>query len=65
MRADLFQDEGLSSSQSSSVSHKRTGRPVVKPFDSQIPNVREIPSHNSESEPNQDSSGTIKRADSR
>ena len=25
-------------------------RPVVKPFDSQIPNVREIPSHSSESE---------------
>ena len=26
------------------------GRPVVKPFDSQIPNVRENPSHSSESE---------------
>ena len=32
-RAYHSQDEGLSSSQSSSVSHKRTGRPVVKPFD--------------------------------
>ena len=49
-RAYHSQDEGLSSSQSSSVSHDRTGRPVVKPFDSQIPNVREIPSHSSESE---------------
>ena len=44
------QDEGSSSSLSSSVSHDVTGRPVVKPFDSQIPNVREIPSHNSEIE---------------
>ena len=43
------QDEGLSSSQSSSVGH-RTGRHDVKQFDSQIPNVREIPSHSSESE---------------
>ena len=33
-------DEGLSSSQSSSVGH-RTGRTVVEQFDSQIPNVRE------------------------
>ena len=49
-RAYHSQDEGLSSSQSSSVSHDRTGRPVVKPFHSQIPNVREIPSHSSESE---------------
>ena len=37
-------------SQSSSVSHDRTVRYVVKPFDSQIPNVREIPSHSSQSE---------------
>ena len=44
------QDEGLSSSQSSSVGHDRTERPVVKPFDSQISSVREIPSHSSESE---------------
>ena len=49
-RASHSQDEGLSSSQSSSVSRDRTERPVVKPFDSQIPNVREIPSHSSESE---------------
>ena len=49
-RAYHSQDEGLSSSQSSSVSHCRTVRPVVKPFDSQIPNVREIPSHSSDSE---------------
>ena len=49
-RAYHSQDEGLSSSQSSSVSRDRTLRPVVKPFDSQIPNVREIPSHSSESE---------------
>ena len=28
----------------------RTGRPVVKQFDTQIPNVKEIPSHSSESE---------------
>ena len=48
-RAYHSQEEGLSSSLSSSVSHDRTGRSVVKPFDSQIPNVREIPSHNSES----------------
>ena len=40
----------MSSSLSSSVSHDRTGRPVVKPSDSQISTVREIPSHSSESE---------------
>ena len=49
-RAYHSQDEGLSSSLSSSVSHDRTERPVVKPFDTQIPYVREIPSHSSESE---------------
>ena len=49
-RACHSQDEGLSSSQSSSVCHDRTGRPVVKPFDSQIRNVQEIPIHNSERE---------------
>ena len=47
-------DESLLSSQSSSVGHVGTGRPVVKPFDSQISSVREsvreIPSHSSESE---------------
>ena len=48
-RAYHSQDEGLSSSQSSSVGH-RTERPVVTQFDSQIPNVREIPSHSSDSE---------------
>ena len=48
-RAYHSQDEGLSSSQSSSVGH-RTERPVVKQFDSQIPNVKEIPSNSSESE---------------
>ena len=48
-RAYHSEDEGLSSSQSSSVGH-RTERPVVKQFDSQIPNVRDISSHSSESE---------------
>ena len=42
-------DEGLSSSQSSSVGH-RTGRRIVEQFDTQTPNVREIPSHSSEIE---------------
>ena len=42
-------DECLSSRQSSSVGH-RTVRPVVEQFDSQIPNVREIPRHSSQSE---------------
>ena len=49
-RASHSQDEGLSSGQSSSVCHERTVRPVVKPFVSQIPNVRENPRHSSESE---------------
>ena len=40
-------DEGLSSSQSSSVGHVRTGRPV---FGSLIPNVRENPCRDSENE---------------
>ena len=44
------QEEGLSSSLSSSVSHDRTVRFVVKPFGSRIPYVREIPSHSSKSE---------------
>ena len=54
-RAYHSHDEGLSSSQSSSVGHS-TGRPVVEQFDSQISNVRENPSvreilsHSSESE---------------
>ena len=42
-------DEGLSSSQSSSVVH-RTGRLVHDQFDSLIPNVRENPRHSSENE---------------
>ena len=43
-------DEGLSSSQSSSVGHVRTGRPVADQFDSRIPNVRENPCRGSENE---------------
>ena len=43
-------DEGLSSSQSSSVGHVRTGRPVSDQFDSAIPNVRENPRRGSDSE---------------
>ena len=42
-------DEGLSSSQSSSVGH-RTGRLVADQFDSLISNVRENPSRGSENE---------------
>ena len=42
-------DEGLSSSQSSSVGH-RTGRPVADQFDSLISSVRENPSRDSENE---------------
>ena len=49
-RANHSQEEGLSSNLSSFVSHDRTGRPVVKPFDSQISSVRETPSHSTESE---------------
>ena len=49
-RAYHSQKEGWSSSQSSSVSHDRTGRPVVKPFDSQISSVQDIQRHSSESE---------------
>ena len=48
-RAYHSQDEGLSSSQSSSVGH-RTVRPVVEQLDSQIPNVREKPRRSSENE---------------
>ena len=49
-RAYHFLDEGLSSSQSSSVGH-RTGRPVVgDQFDSLISNVRENPRRSSENE---------------
>ena len=49
-RAHHSQDEGLSSSLSLSVSHDRTERPVVKPFESQISCVRKNPRHSSESE---------------
>ena len=48
-RAYHSHDEGLSSSQSSSVGH-RTGRPVVEQFGSQISNVRENPRRSSENE---------------
>ena len=48
-RAYHSHDEGLLSSQSSSVGY-RTGRPVVEQFDSQIRNVRENPRHSSENE---------------
>ena len=43
-------DETLSSSQSSSVGHVRTGRPVFDEFGSQISNVRENPRRDSENE---------------
>ena len=43
-------DEGLSSSQSSSVGHVRTGRLVASQFDSLIPNVTENPCRGSENE---------------
>ena len=43
-------DEGLSSSQPSSVGHVRTRRPVADQFDSLIPNVRENPCRGSENE---------------
>ena len=49
-RADHSQEEGLSSCLSSSVSHDRTVRPVVAPFDSQVSSVQEIQRHSSESE---------------
>ena len=43
-------EESLLSSQSLSVGHVRTGRPVSDQFDSLIPNVRENPRHSSEDE---------------
>ena len=43
-------DEGLSSSQSSSVGHVRTGRLVADQFDSLIPNFTENPCRGSENE---------------
>ena len=49
-RADHYQEEGLSCCLSSSVSHDRTVRPVVKPIDSQVSTVQEIQRHSSESE---------------
>ena len=48
-RAYHSHDEGLSSSQSSSVGH-RTGRPVVEQFNSLVSNVRENPRRSSENE---------------
>ena len=57
-------EERLLSSQSLSVGHVRTVRPVDM-FGSLISNVRENPCCDSENEQNQDSSGTTKRADSR
>ena len=54
MRAEdepiILKKKVLSSCLSSSVSHDRTGRPVVKPFDSQVSSVQEIQRHSSESE---------------
>ena len=49
-RADHSEEEGLSSSLSSSVSHDRTGRPTVCSFDSQVSSVQETRRHSSESE---------------
>ena len=61
-RQDFYSlDEGLSSSQSSSVGHVRTGRLVLG---SLIPNVRETPRRDFENE-QIDSSGTTERADPR
>ena len=48
-RAYHSHDEGLSTSQSSSVGH-RTGRPVGDQFDSLISNVKENPRRSSENE---------------
>ena len=64
-RADHSQEEGLSSCLSSSVSHDRTGRPVVKTFDSQVSSIQET-RHSSESEQMRILlEGPTKRADSR
>ena len=49
-RAEHSEEEGLSSCLSSSVSHDRTGRPVVAPLDSQVSSVQEIQRHSSENE---------------
>ena len=49
-RAYHSHDEGLSSSQSSSVGHVRTGRLVSDEFGSLISNVRENPRRDSENE---------------
>ena len=49
-RADHSEEKGLSSCLSSSVSHDRTGRPVVCSFDSQVSSVQETQRHGSESE---------------
>ena len=49
-RAYHSHDEGLSSSQSSSIDHVRTGRPVFDEFGSLISNVSENPCRDSENE---------------
>ena len=49
-RADHSEEEGLSSCLSFSVSHDKTGRPVVCSFDSQVSSVLETQRHSSESE---------------
>ena len=63
-RAYHSHDEGLSSSQSSSVGHRK-GRPVVEQFDSLISNIRENPSRSSENEQIRFLLELQKRADSR
>ena len=49
-RADHSEEEGLSSCLSSSVSHDRTGQPVVCSFGPQVPSAQETQRQNSESE---------------
>ena len=58
-------DESLLSSQSLSVGHVRTGKPVSDQFDSLIPNVRENPCRDSENEQIRILLERQKRADSR
>ena len=49
-RADHSEEEGLSSCLSSSVSHDRSGKPVVCSFDSQVLSVQETQRQNSDKE---------------
>ena len=58
-------DEGLSSSQSSSVGHVRTGRPFADQFHSLNPKRHRKSVSRLGKLANQDSSGTTERADSR